>query len=95
MEKEVEMLERHLQVLQMVVEEEPIGIVGMSNETGYPRHKVRYSLHVLEEESLIEPTSQGAMTTDRTDEFISELDGKVDNLSDKLRGMRTGNTIEA
>jgi len=34
------MLERHLQVLKMVIESEPIGIVKMSNETGYPHHKV-------------------------------------------------------
>ena len=55
LEKEVDMLERHLQVLKMVIENEPIGIVKMSNETGYPHHKVRYSLRVLEEENLIEP----------------------------------------
>ena len=53
LEKEVDMLERHLQVLRMVIENEPIGIVKMSNETGYPHHKVRYSLRVLEEENLI------------------------------------------
>ena len=47
----------------MVIENEPIGIVKMSNETGYPHHKVRYSLRVLEEENLIEPSSQGAITT--------------------------------
>ena len=52
------MLERHLQVLRMVIENEPIGIVKMSNETGYPHHKVRYSLRVLEEENLIEPSSR-------------------------------------
>src|SRR5699024_8033016 len=55
LEKEVDMLERHLQVLRMVIENEPIGIVKMSNETGYAHHKIRYSLRVLEEENLIEP----------------------------------------
>ena len=73
LEKEVDMLERHLQVLKMVIENEPIGIVKMSNETGYPHHKVRYSLRVLEEENLIEPSSQGAITTDRTEEFVNDL----------------------
>ncbi|EMA40430.1 hypothetical protein C448_13816 [Halococcus morrhuae DSM 1307] len=95
LEKEVDMLERHLQVLRMVIESEPIGIVKMSNETGYPHHKVRYSLRVLEEESLIEPSSQGAITTERTEEFVDELDGKVDAIVEKLSGMKISDTAEA
>ena len=88
LEKEVDMLERHLKVLRMVIENEPIGIVKMSDETGYPHHKVRYSLRVLEEESLIEPSSQGAITTEQTAEFVEELDGKLDETVDKIRNMR-------
>ncbi|WP_284013405.1 hypothetical protein [Halobaculum litoreum] len=88
LEKEVDMLERHLQVLRMVIENEPIGIVKMSNETGYPHHKVRYSLRVLEEENLIEPSSQGAITTERTAEFVGDLDDKLDEIVEKIGGMR-------
>jgi predicted transcriptional regulator len=88
LEKEVDMLERHLQVLSMVIENEPIGIVKMSNETGYPHHKVRYSLRVLEEENLIEPSSQGAITTERTEEFVEELDEKIDETTEKLDNMK-------
>ena len=88
LEKEVDMLERHLQVLRMVIENEPIGIVKMSNETGYPHHKVRYSLRVLEEESLIEPSSQGAVTTEHTQGFIDDLDGKVDEIVGQLESMK-------
>ncbi|MFB6267447.1 MAG: hypothetical protein ABEI31_07290 [Halodesulfurarchaeum sp.] len=88
LEKEVDMLERHLQVLRMVIENEPIGIVKMSNETGYPHHKVRYSLRVLEEENLIEPSSQGAITTEETSEFVEELDGKIDDTIAKLESMK-------
>ncbi|WP_313694649.1 hypothetical protein [Halorarum halobium] len=94
LEKEVDMLERHLQVLRMVIENEPIGIVKMSNETGYPHHKVRYSLRVLEEENLIEPSSQGAITTERTVEFVDELDDKLDDIIDKIGGMRIDNPPE-
>lgn len=94
LEKEVDMLERHLQVLKMVIKNEPIGIVKMSNETGYPHHKVRYSLRVLEEEDLIEPSSQGAITTDRTDEFVSDLDGKLDEITEKLSGMKIDEVAE-
>ena len=94
LEKEVDMLERHLQVLNMVIENEPIGIVKMSNETGYPHHKVRYSLRVLEEENLIEPSSQGAITTDRTAEFVDELDMKLDDIVDKLDTMKIDDAVE-
>jgi predicted transcriptional regulator len=94
LEKEVDMLERHLQVLKMVIENEPIGIVKMSNETGYPHHKVRYSLRVLEEENLIEPSSQGAITTERTQEFVDELDEKLDQTVDKLGEMRIDSAAE-
>ncbi len=88
LEKEVDMLERHLQVLRMVIRNEPIGIVKMSNETGYPHHKVRYSLRVLEEESLIEPSSQGAVTTEHTQGFIEDLDNKVDDIIGQLESMK-------
>ncbi|MFA9517262.1 hypothetical protein ACERIT_08605 [Halopenitus sp. H-Gu1] len=94
LEKEVDMLERHLQVLKMVIANEPIGIVKMSNETGYPHHKVRYSLRVLEEENLIEPSSQGAITTERTQEFVDELDDKLDEIVDKLAEMRIDSATE-
>ena len=85
------MLERHLQVLRMVIENEPIGIVKMSNETGYPHHKVRYSLRVLEEENLIEPSSQGAITTESTQDFVDDLDDKVDVIVDQLEDMKIEN----
>ena len=88
LEKEVDMLERHLRVLRMVIESEPIGIVKMSNETGYPHHKVRYSLRVLEEENLNEPSSQGAITTEDTADFVNDLDSKIDDIVDKLDGMK-------
>ena len=95
LEKEVDMLERHLQVLRMVIENEPIGIVKMSNETGYPHHKVRYSLRVLEEENLIEPSSQGAITTEETGEFVGDLDEKIDHITEKLGGMKIETVPEA
>ena len=94
LEKEVDMLERHLQVLKMVIENEPIGIVKMSNETGYPHHKVRYSLRVLEEENLIEPSSQGAITTEHTAEFVDELDEKLDEIVQKLQSMKIEDPAE-
>jgi predicted transcriptional regulator len=47
-EVELEMLERHLLILKFVIREEPIGIMKLAETTGLPKHKVRYSLRVLE-----------------------------------------------
>lgn len=95
LDEEVDMLYRHLRVLGLVIENEPIGIVKLSNETGYRHHKVRYSLRVLEDESLIEPTRQGAVTTDQTSGFVDELDAKIDGITDTLDGMKVENTVES
>ena len=89
------MLERHLEVLRMVLENEPIGILKMSNETGHPDHKIRYSLRVLEEASLIEPTSQGAATTDETSEFVAGLDGRIDDITTTVEEMSIDNAVES
>ena len=87
-EEEVDMLDRHLEVLQMVVNNEPIGIVKMSNELGYDHHEIRYSLRILEEENLIEPTQQGAITTDETESFIENLDEQIDDVRTRLAAMK-------
>ncbi len=68
-EKEVDMLQRHLEVLQTVLEKELIGILKMSKLIDYPPHKVRYSLRKLEEENWTTPTTQGAITTDQIEPF--------------------------
>jgi predicted transcriptional regulator len=95
LEQEVDMIERHLDVLRMVLENEPIGILKMSNETGHPHHKIRYSLRVLEEASLIEPTSQGAATTDETSEFVAGLDGRIDDITTTVEEMSIDNAVES
>jgi predicted transcriptional regulator len=94
LETEVDIVERHLHVLKMVIANEPIGIVKMSNETGHPHHKVRYSLRILEEDELIEPSPQGAIVTESTEEFVDELDDKLNGLIDRLERMKIGGVAE-
>lgn len=88
-ENEVEMLDRHTSILRLVVEEEPIGIVALSNETGYPHHKVRYSLRVLEEEGIIEPTPQGAVPMERANEFLSEYNDQLEEVIGQFEELKT------
>jgi predicted transcriptional regulator len=86
--EEVEKMDRHLEIPSLVIDNEPIGIVKMANETGYPHHKVRYSLRILENGEPIEPSDQGATATEQTDAFVANLDGKIDDLSVQLQGMQ-------
>ena len=71
--KEVELLSRHVQLLNVVRREGPIGIVRLSSATGLPQHKVRYSLRILQEEDYIEPTTKGAAATARTEQFLDHV----------------------
>lgn len=86
--RELEMLKRHLLILKYVVENEPIGILKLAEETGIPSHKVRYSLRVLEQEGLIAASAPGAVTTERTESFLRDLDISIDRLEDMARGLK-------
>lgn len=83
--KQVEKEERDLKILQTVIESGPIGIVKLSEETGVPEHKVRYSLRMLEDDDLIEPTPNGAIPADGLGERVEEMNEGIDELIDRLR----------
>ncbi len=70
---ELELLKRHVIVLKKVMESGPIGIMKLSTETGIPDHLVRYSLRVLEQQGLIEPSMQGAVATRSAKEAFVEF----------------------
>ncbi|MEE9181090.1 MAG: hypothetical protein V3U33_00780 [candidate division NC10 bacterium] len=40
---------------------------------GYPRHHVRYTLRILEEEGLVRPSQAGAVPTKKVKSFHKEL----------------------
>lgn len=84
LEREIDMLGRHLIVLKAVAREEPIGILKLAEEVGFPKHKVRYSLRVLEHEGLIEPSPRGAITTKKATKFIAQFESKMAQLEKKL-----------
>ncbi|NUB94000.1 hypothetical protein HT576_23790 [Haloterrigena sp. SYSU A121-1] len=94
LEKEVDVLNRHLEVFVLVWQAEPIGIVELSDRTDLPHHKVRYSLRVLEEEGLIEPGSAGAMTTDRAQQFVETLNDDLATVIDELAEMKISESVE-
>lgn len=85
---DVKVLERHLKVLKAVIENEPIGIIKLSQKTGLPQHAVRYSLRVLEQEGLIEPSRSGAITTDKIHETLGTIESTLDDLVTTLKDLK-------
>lgn len=94
LETELDMLTRHLEVLRLGIAHEPIGIVNLSHESGYRKYKVRYSLRILEEANLIEPSSEGAITTDRVGEFVTRFDNRIEDTIERLDTMKSEGTAD-
>lgn len=78
------MLQRHLEVLDLVLLNEPIGIINLAKLSKLPEHKVRYSLHFLEENGLITPTPKGATFTGDSIKLRRELDNLKKQLQKTL-----------
>jgi predicted transcriptional regulator len=72
-ESEIDLLQRHVQMLKAIMENEPIGIIRLSELLDFPQHKVRYSLRILEQEGLIKPSPEGAVTTEKLRPFMEHL----------------------
>ena len=72
-ESEMDILNRHIHVLKTLKENQPMGIIKLSELTKYPQHMVRYSLRILEQDGLIEPSPQGAVTTDEVSKTMNLL----------------------
>ncbi len=77
---ELELLKRHVIVLNKVMESGPIGIMKLSLETGIPDHRVRYSLRVLEQQGLITPSTQGAVATKLAQEAYSDFRSELEKI---------------
>ena len=77
---ELELLERHILMLKITKENEPVGIIRLSEILGIPKHKVRYSLRLLEKEELISPSTEGARVTEKYDGYMKEVASKLDDI---------------
>lgn len=88
LQNQVEKEERDLKILRAVIEDGPIGIVKLSERTGLPEHKVRYSLRMLENDEFIQPTPEGAIPTDDIVAQVQEINEGIDNLIERLETIR-------
>ncbi|MCY0852415.1 MAG: transcriptional regulator [Thermoplasma acidophilum] len=91
---DMETLKRHISVIDVLLKEQPIGIIKLSQETGIPEHKIRYSLRILEQENIISPSREGAILTpdfiEHKDQIISDAEKTVEEANailDQVRKM--------
>ena len=87
-EKELELLERHIEVLRTVKDEGPIGIIRLSQVTGQPQHMIRYSLRTLEKDGVIRPSSSGAVVTDKVHETLGTLESSFDDIITQMHDLK-------
>jgi len=88
MKEEIELIGRHLDVARAVADHQPIGIMKLSELLDLPSHRIRYSLHILEQLGYIRASPEGAMATPRTIELFSHLNRDLDGLIRLLEEMK-------
>jgi len=86
---QVEKESRDLSILGAVIDAGPIGIVRLAEETEIPEHKVRYSLRMLEDDGLVEPTPQGAVPADDIEERVADINAGLDRLIERLEELES------
>jgi predicted transcriptional regulator len=98
--EELELLTRNVDILEQLSGRTPKGIIRLSEALHLPIHKVRYSLHLLEREGVIQPSSDGAVVTDAAREFWTNLDAslaemsrRVDHLKERASAHRSGGPV--
>ena len=84
-ESELDIIKRHVKILKTLQGNEPAGIIKLSELTHHPQHMVRYSLRILEQEGLIEPSPQGAVTTPAIETAIPQLKEKLNEMNSMIK----------
>jgi predicted transcriptional regulator len=82
---ELDLLSRNVDILQRVSSGSPLGIIRLSDMMQLPIHKVRYSLHLLEREGVIQPSANGAVVTDKAKKFWEDLDRGLDRMAESIQ----------
>jgi len=88
MKEEIELVGRHLEVARAVADHQPIGIMKLADLLDLPPHRIRYSLHILEQLGYIRASPDGAVVTERTVELFMHLNENLDELIRLLETMK-------
>jgi predicted transcriptional regulator len=85
---ELDLLSRNVAILEHLAGKPPMGIIRLSEALDLPIHKVRYSLHLLEREGVIQPSADGAVVTDKNRDFWASLDLSLDRMSGLIEHLK-------
>ncbi len=85
---DLDLLQRHIVMLQLVAENEPVGIIKLAEMLKLPQHKVRYSLRLLEQDGLVEATNAGARTTSKLQPFLNELKDQLGSMNVSIKNIQ-------
>ncbi len=86
--EEIDLLERHISILKTVKVNQPVGLIRLSEMTGIPKHKVRYSLKLLEQQGIIIATPEGAKVSDSYDKFMNEMTAGIRNIATRVEELK-------
>ena len=89
MKEEIELLSRHLIIARAVVDNQPIGILKLAELLNLPSHRIRYSLHVLEQLGYIRASPDGAVATAKVTKLLRRLDTDINDLIELLQAMKS------
>ena len=85
---DLDLLTRHVALLKAVEEHQPIGIIRLATLLGYKQHQVRYTLRILEQEGLVWPSQEGAVTTAKAKQFHEELRDVLNEMKETVESLR-------
>jgi len=81
---ELDLLRRKVELLERLSNGPPMGIIRLSETVNLPVHKVRYTLHLLEREGVIQPSADGAVVTDLAATYWIRLEHALDRMSEQI-----------
>ena len=87
--KDLDLLRRHVTLLNAVEENQPIGIIRLAKLSGYPQHHVRYTLRILEQEGLVRPSQEGAVITAKANRFREKLRVLLEEMKETIETLKT------
>jgi predicted transcriptional regulator len=85
---ELDLLARNVDIVERLAGNPPMGIIRLSEAMHLPIHKVRYSLHLLEREGVIQPSADGAVVTDRAKEYFAALDSSLNRMASTIQHLQ-------
>ncbi|MBI2971076.1 MAG: hypothetical protein HYY37_01510 [Candidatus Aenigmarchaeota archaeon] len=84
--RELKLLKRHAAIVR-ILEKHPMGIVRLSQFTGLPPHRVRYSLRILQQNGLLEPSTKGAALNGKGRKFSAAFGKEKKKLMQEITSL--------